>query len=235
MGFQLTSSTTKTSLEAWQLFPEPGSSAASRQTATAGLMTEHTRFPSGLLRCAVRYSETKEIKDYPDSNKYVMGATRGRRRLGTVPSQQRWEQGWRSRRSRGHGTRLGQDSVESWVGIGSATDPGRGLGGLQHRHGPAMAMLDFSWKLAQDLARSQDFFFPLPLPRFSLSGSSDFLQLPAREHCAASVRSQPGGELLLPSPWARSWQHPAGGNRRGQAQLPAKPGGQRRCRRRFRR
>lgn len=83
----------------WQLFPEPGSSAASRQTVTAGLMTEHTCFPSGLLNCTVRYSETKEIKDYTDSNKYVTGATRGSRLpgcLGTVPSRQwwwRWEKG----------------------------------------------------------------------------------------------------------------------------------------------
>lgn len=107
--------------------PSPGSSAASRQTVTAGLMTEHTRFPSGLLNCAVRYSETKEIKDYTDGNKYVTGATRGRRlpgRLGTVPSRRQWwEKGL---------TVLPEPRAwdQAWLGLG------RKLGGHWQRRWP---------------------------------------------------------------------------------------------------
>lgn len=136
-GSRLTSSEMKTSLEAWQLFPKPGSSAASRQTVTAGLMTEHTRF----LRRAVTYSETKEIKDYADSNKHVAGAPRGTQ----LP---RGARNGQSCRSPGLGSGLGRGSAERRVGIGSATGPGRGLGGFQQGRGLARATLDFSWKLA---------------------------------------------------------------------------------------
>lgn len=181
-----------------QLLPEPGCScppspaAAPRERGAAG----GAPHPALALPhpCAVGHPRQRE--PVPTAVN-ATGTARGRR-LPARPGS--GGGGRRGSGSRGRSTRLGRDSAESWVGIGSTAGAGRGLGGLQSRHGQATATLERSWKLVQALARSQDFscffFPPLPLPRFSVTSSSDFPQLPACEPCAAKAQSEPG-ELLL--------------------------------------
>lgn len=184
--------------------PEPRSSAASRQTVTAGLMTEHTHAslrafliaPSDILK--QRKLKTKLIAASMSREQREAGGSLGGWELAAGR-----EKGIRSRWSRGQATRLGQSSAESWVGIGSAADPGRGLGTLQHRRAGWPRWISHG-NLCRILPGPRIFFFPLSLPRFSLSSSSDSLQLPARERC--SKRLERGGRRgATLSQWAHGW------------------------------
>lgn len=198
--------------------PEPRSRAASRQTVTAGLMTEHTQAslralliaPSDILK--QRKLETKLI---------AINMSQEQREAGSSPG------GWElpAGREKGIGSRWSRElskpglvkgSAESWVGIGNAADPGRGLGTLQHRRAGWPRWISHGNFLR--ILPGPRIFFPLSLPRFSLSVSSDSLQLPAREHC--SKRLERGGRR--DATLSHGWWHPARGDCWAQTCLPEK-------------
>lgn len=146
-------------------------------------MTEHTRFPSGLLNCSVRYSETKEIKEYTDSNKYVTGATKGGRlpgRLGNIP----FGEGARGAAgTAGTGPGLaGRQQRAGWA-LAAPLTPGEGWEGSSTDAGRRWPRWISHGNLRRNLPAPR--IFPLPLPRLSPT-SADFLQLPGREHGAGA-------------------------------------------------
>lgn len=175
---------------------EPRSSAASRQTVTAAPMTEHTH--TSLRAFLIAPSDT--LKQRKLKTKLIaINMSREQREAGSSPG------GWELAAGRekgigscGQETRLGQGSAESWVGIGSTADPGRGLGALQHRRAGWPRWISHG-NLRRILPgpRIFFFFFPCLCPDFLIAAPlipSSCLHASA----AAKAWREVGGKIKMP-------------------------------------